>query len=583
MIGRITYPVGRNGVVEVGIAAGADDLPSPELILKIAVKVSTSGAPIAAGAAAKPAIMTFQAETLSDLGLEEKLAEDATYEDFEPLLNAACGSAFDELKDATGNMSASAVLGYATTLPADGFLGEACNALKTQLKAGKDARQTKNHIGNLVSAFAASTLKGFFSQGKNLPACWREAIAANVGGVAANISARLASTGGPSSGSSAPAGPDPDVVPTDARHAHTLGLELDLDCTLFANRKPYSETEHVRLWNSLVAWVASNGYFAPGADSVRVMSLAESRTLVSDAQYVTECDKINTVGFCKWDKVATLVFATKVSWWLTNHHVGQKKGEIKSFTGKVFRALEFQVEEAEARTTIWASGKWCSTTGILRSAGIKGLIRPVKDVPWNPINMGHSEDISMRIASYPAGVAKTTTYAQIYSHAARSAYGVLVPAVVNIKDVRDDMVRIKADPARYHMGSQFLTGKARLEAEHFSESDMENLSGYIHAVAPTSKLAQASVICGKEEVAGNTVFTTIMSVKAQLAAVAGMKASMALVSRMAGGDIRGGIALAEGKITAEEVAKAIKQSEEEEKKSEEKPAGSAVKVALASS
>jgi hypothetical protein len=277
-------------------------------------------------------------------------------------------------------------------------------------------------------------------------------------------------------------------------------------------------------------------------------------------------------------KLATLLVSTKIAWWLTNHHVGQEPGQIKSYCGKVVRLdaalTASDVDKYELRNAIWALGKYCVTIPVLRALGVGDLIDitdvnyPKREVPLKELTFSGAEDVKLRMVARPAGTADPCTYLAIARMAGASMFSVLLPAIAKYDEIVKIEEDIKAQPARYHMGAQFLTGRARIESHRnqFTEEQKDQLAAFVYAIAPHGNLAKAEVIPSLALVQGTTVYTLITSVKKDLIGMATDAFLCKLVSRAAPGIESGGFAKQVGLITETSIAEAKAEVEEAKEK-----------------
>lgn len=273
-------------------------------------------------------------------------------------------------------------------------------------------------------------------------------------------------------------------------------------------------------------------------------------------------------------KVATLIVATKVSWWLTNHHVGQDSRSIQSFSGKVVRTDEALVdgEMAEIRNILWAIGKYTVTIPVLQALGIPGLLKPGDDaypdreVPYKKLTFTGTDDVRLRTKARPAGTADPCSYLAIARQAAKSMFSVLLPAIAELEDAKQMEAEILKNPARYHMGSKFLTGFERDESPKtvLAEETKENLSAFIHATSPRGNLAKAEVIKPRSEVEGSTIYMLIMNVRSEVGGMATNAFLRKLMAKAVPGIDKGGLAKQVGLISDSALTEAAKEVERDE-------------------
>jgi len=295
-------------------------------------------------------------------------------------------------------------------------------------------------------------------------------------------------------------------------------------------------------------------------------------------------EDFNKVKLMDWQQVANLSVALKLTWWMMNHHVGQDEADIAGFVGKIAKIIGAWVEaegdseeNKDVRSALWILGKLMVTRRPLASIGITGIDyskrsnRPGAptggaedewdDIPMcldSAIDIKVSEDVKLRVESNPAGTAGLFTYWKICDKASRSIFSCAVPVISAYNpdraqcDFRKAMDIVKVTPARYHMGSLFLSGQERLVLDPASEEDKEHLSAFIHASSPGSHLADAKVIKTKAEVKGTITYTVITGIKGIIAKGTGNIVAMKYVSKLTGGSglATGGLGVQSGKITA---------------------------------
>jgi hypothetical protein len=172
----------------------------------------------------------------------------------------------------------------------------------------------------------------------------------------------------------------------------------------------------------------------------------------------------------------TLVLATKLMWWMSNHHIGQ--GGFYAYMLKVVNAMIPTLLDADKMTYTHAIGHWASTHRVLNMLHIRN------DVPFTPLRapgadarVRITDDIRLRVTAMPAGTAR-----HVLSHAILQKHGqhrVLmfsnmlheclfvrdeVEAIVNAGrnnvalSIAQDPAVLDQDPRIvYHMGATYLT------------------------------------------------------------------------------------------------------------------------------
>jgi len=353
--------------------------------------------------------------------------------------------------------------------------------------------------------------------------------------------------------------------------------------TLAVAGKPFTDPDVRALFVSGIAFAVARGWVLRNAtgENVSHLNVGDSLDLYSsklragnDPDFIT-ADKVHELLTFPGQILANLIVSTKVSWWLTNHHVGQRPDAIQSYAGKMVSTVDRlnALDKKELRTAIWALGKYVSTCQILACLGIKGITRwgtfNAKDQPMSDFVIRGAEDVSQRIGARPAGSAVVSTYLAGVKTLARTPYAILIPSLDGYEDAVEADGEIAKDPCRYHMGSFFLTGKDRLPCDAFSEDDKLAISSALHVLMPAGQLAKAPVLLPVGECKGSFVYTVLTQARAEVAQLASGGVQRALMIKYSGGKTTGGLALQLGKITIEEVKAVCDAQEAEEKKKSE--------------
>jgi hypothetical protein len=134
-----------------------------------------------------------------------------------------------------------------------------------------------------------------------------------------------------------------------------------------------------------------------GSDFVRVPTANITQAQVELAEALIDINRVSTV--------TTLALATKLNYWLTNHHVGQ--GVWASYTLKVVKAIVPELVNDAFKRELHMFCHWFGTHGSLRLFQILTpvCINPLFRDPKTPVM---SEDFIVRNDTFPAGTAKIT-------------------------------------------------------------------------------------------------------------------------------------------------------------------------------
>jgi len=356
--------------------------------------------------------------------------------------------------------------------------------------------------------------------------------------------------------------------------------------TIAINNPPVMEPECMRFWECGIAFLIAAGWMVGDnyekSAYVTHLTVAETVAARADARYDKAGVEAASKLWPKFQEVATLLAAMKVTWWLTNHHVGQRLEndgtEMPSYIGKVWKttSISGSMKVSDARDVLHALGKYCSTIWLLAELGVPNLTptggRHHKDHPLKPFTIKASVDVGLRIGAFPAGTARLTTYYAILQVAERSVFSVLLPPVDVYDQMKEEVERIKINPARYHEGSKFMTGLDQIKIPELEVEDAENIAGFIYATAPSGTLARAKVLPGKDAVSGNLVYQSITAVKAQIIGVATDAAALEMIAMLRGGlgSNKGGFARQINRITDEQVTVAEEKANAKVEKEKEK-------------
>jgi hypothetical protein len=368
------------------------------------------------------------------------------------------------------------------------------------------------------------------------------------------------------------------LIPADEREH----LVPDLSATMVSSTPPGANAVAQRLWQGLVAYAVSNGWIVKhqAASSGLIVYVGPEVAPAAGR----DVGAINAIGFHPAQESANLLVALKITWWLINHHVGQDEGKVEGFVGKIavlqgLISSTNATQNREVRNVLWALGKMISTRGILSAIGIQGITyadnsntgQPSGNdyARGEPLAIGISADVLLRVQSEPAGTASISTYFAIATRAINSVFSVCVPPFQSLGwdsandtytgRVHNSLQAIRAAPASYHMGAVFLTGNARVIADGWQEEEMSTLSAFIHASASGSTLARAPVILKPTEVVGNITYNLISTIRTQLANAIGGRINLALINQMSGGGAVGGVARQFGRLTDVQVQDAQAQ------------------------
>lgn len=207
---------------------------------------------------------------------------------------------------------------------------------------------------------------------------------------------------------------------------------------------------------------------------------------------------------------ATLAFSTKVTFWQTNHHVGQGRlaGYFRKYALITFKGV---AENTLARVG-WILGHAMSTKRALKQLGVPNI-----DDPWNRVaGLNFGRDVMVRIAGVPAGCAKLAFVAAAADRLLNGMFRTVVAPPVGLEEVIRAYRTVCGNPAPYHIGGAHLTNLERQVAIEVPDHVLIPLATYVRAVMPDSTLAKAKCIPGEDVTAAHEWFAVLSSARRAL-------------------------------------------------------------------
>lgn len=188
-----------------------------------------------------------------------------------------------------------------------------------------------------------------------------------------------------------------------------------------------------------------------------------------------------------------MIAAMKVNYWKTNHHTGQ--GRAQGYLLKCAQAHNLDISSPEALAAIWRLGHWADTRVFLATFGIPSIRADVATVTALRTKIVLSDDARKRIASNPAGVSSWVDVWTAIQMAA--ADPIACQAGISLSGSRASYLAqadaIAQDPARYHMGSKYLTGSDRIEVPAWEDSVVSWARTAVEFINADSTLLNAGV------------------------------------------------------------------------------------------
>lgn len=203
-------------------------------------------------------------------------------------------------------------------------------------------------------------------------------------------------------------------------------------------------------------------------------------------------------------KIITLVVAAKVTWFTTNHHLGvplaARQGGYQGFLFKVANTLNFQsfsYNTAASRGDLYKLIHPWSTISVMRQLDPTRADQ-IKEV--FPLGVGHltiikSQDVVLRIGSFPAGTAKyADIYAGLKSLVVHPLF-VLCPGVASINAFLDAHTAVKNNPYNYGQAANYIGANPVRSVEDFSPFDtlFSAVHVFVSSVLSSGTLVKAAV------------------------------------------------------------------------------------------
>ena len=138
----------------------------------------------------------------------------------------------------------------------------------------------------------------------------------------------------------------------------------DHSAVLCCNVMQWITDEEKKLWVSTVGFIFKNGWWAPDSKLITITD--------DNLRVLNSAADIAAIGFLPSQDVANMLVALKLTWWVTNHHIGQNKSALQGFIQKV-AAMSGYSEDGKCseltRTILWVAGKLLSTVSVLDALG----------------------------------------------------------------------------------------------------------------------------------------------------------------------------------------------------------------------
>jgi len=188
----------------------------------------------------------------------------------------------------------------------------------------------------------------------------------------------------------------------------------------------------------------------------------------------------------------TLLISAKINWWTMNHHIGVPRPA--GYFGKVWRntaaRMGFSLDSVANVNAIWCATHWFNTKGVLSAIGVPGIDQAEADC----FDFDIGADVLLRVRSTPAGTARLCDSMEALK--VIDAWGVFdfvrTASAAEIAEIEASVEAVENDPARYHVGSRYLTGSEQLACYVPTAEFVAKMKAVIEVAAPDHNLLLAS-------------------------------------------------------------------------------------------
>lgn len=204
--------------------------------------------------------------------------------------------------------------------------------------------------------------------------------------------------------------------------------------------------------------------------------------------------KVDAAGI---EHALMLVQGAKITYWQTNHHTGGRRDKLTTYLGKIMTAIGVPNPSEADIEQLWVMAHWVDTRYMLNAIGIRGIVPGAPDGR----NARHAYalkppagDAKIRINSKPAGTAAWFDVLHVLNMIVSGSYGkTLSRATLTAYHVLDGVCsQIMQNPARYHIGSLYLTGSAQLHPPMLDAALASIAKAACVAIIPNSSLKDAN-------------------------------------------------------------------------------------------
>jgi hypothetical protein len=190
----------------------------------------------------------------------------------------------------------------------------------------------------------------------------------------------------------------------------------------------------------------------------------------------------------------TIITATKVNFWLMNHHVGQT-GDRNVAAGYVQKALTTRFGSPLPANVVHVAhmlGHYASTRFVLERANIPSILPTEPRAVEAEFELRFADDAQLRFSAPPAGTHRMNVCFEVARRLSRYSFAHFCPQVSDFSVLPAWREQVMANPATYHVGALYLTGTKNTA---YSDSIFDNFIGrlgtFIQVISGKSTLANS--------------------------------------------------------------------------------------------
>jgi hypothetical protein len=292
------------------------------------------------------------------------------------------------------------------------------------------------------------------------------------------------------------------------------GIAAGIDPTLPDEDKlPIFGKTTREIYNSAVSWAENRNFqddrtntlFVTGVAAIVGCGMLRTRNGIPDgdgyesntAHHMTpELARITEERITK-DSLThanTVVCATKVNYWLMNHHVGQT-GDKNIASGYVQKVLVMKYNSPLPNNMVRAVhmlGHYASTRFILSRADIPNILTTERRCSDDVYEIRFAEDAKLRFRAPPAGTHRMAVCHEAARRLSKYQFAHFCPDVAEFSVLPKWKATIMANPAIFHIGALYLTGtKDDSFVDNVFDSFIGRLGTFIQVVASRSTLCNS--------------------------------------------------------------------------------------------